>query len=76
MVVLDRKWYDQCPVLVHFNLIHCNPSSFKFYKSWLKTKGFNKVVSVVVNEFIVKAGWSNFVMFKNKLKFIKNHIHG
>lgn len=70
--MLDRKWSDHCPILLHANLVDYRPSSFKTFNFWLHMEGFDEVFIRAISEFVVDPGWNKFVLFKNKLKFIKS----
>nr|KAJ0216202.1 hypothetical protein LSAT_V11C300102750 [Lactuca sativa] len=72
--VLDRRWSDHCPIFLHVSLVDYGPSSFKFFNSLLELDVFNDMVKDAIKEFVVDMSWSKFVLFKNKLKFLKDQI--
>ena len=51
--VLDRKWSDHCPILLHYNMVDFGPSPFKFFNSWLSLEVFADVVKGVVADFVI-----------------------
>nr|KAJ0208910.1 hypothetical protein LSAT_V11C400195770 [Lactuca sativa] len=69
VLVLDWKWSDRCPILLHSNMVNFGPSPFKFFNSWLSLEGFADVVKGVMADFVSDSSWSKFVVFKNKLKY-------
>ncbi|CAH1446166.1 unnamed protein product [Lactuca virosa] len=74
VAVLDRLWSDHSPILLHEVKVAYGPPPFRFFNSWMLLDGFDEMIRASVSEFEVNQSWSKFVVFKNKLKFIKNRI--
>ncbi|XP_071708269.1 uncharacterized protein [Rutidosis leptorrhynchoides] len=67
VMVLDRKWSDHSPILLHLRKDDYGPIPFKFFKSWLQRPNFDDVIVSGLTEF-------NNVKLHTKLKLLKNHI--
>ncbi|CAH1426155.1 unnamed protein product [Lactuca virosa] len=74
VAVLDRLWSDHCLILLHEVKVAYGPPPFRFFNSWMELDRFDEMIRSSVSEFVVNQSWSKFVVFKNKLKFIKNRI--
>nr|KAJ0210606.1 hypothetical protein LSAT_V11C400161050 [Lactuca sativa] len=74
VTVLDRKWSDHYPILIHDYKVDYGPTPFRFYNSWLVMGGLDGVCMGCSDDFVVNHIWSKFVLFKNEMKFNKNRI--
>lgn len=72
MIILPRKFFDHCPILLLSQCFDFGLMLFRFFNSWLSLEGFDG---------IVKKAWENSFpsgtsdrRFAHKLKAVKNDI--
>ncbi|KAL5127663.1 putative ribonuclease H protein [Glycine soja] len=70
--VLDRDFFDHCPILLRSTTVDWGPRPFKVMDWWLKDKDFHKMVSHRWGNYH-PSGWGGYAL-KLKLKFIKGCI--
>ncbi|XP_071705051.1 uncharacterized protein [Rutidosis leptorrhynchoides] len=75
--VLPNLWSDHCPIILFNDHVDYGPSPFKLFSSWFNMSGFDKVVKDAwVNPALLSMcmGKNPFVVFKDKLKFVKSEL--
>nr|GEU96281.1 RNA-directed DNA polymerase, eukaryota [Tanacetum cinerariifolium] len=72
-ITLDRYISDHRPILLRESYLDYGPSPFKFYHYWLKTKGFDKLVSDTWRDTPIGAK-NAMNSLSSKLKYLKSKI--
>ncbi|XP_071728986.1 uncharacterized protein [Rutidosis leptorrhynchoides] len=75
--VLPNLWSDHCLIVIFVDYLNYGPSPFKLFAFWFLLDGFNLVVRNVWLDPHLEPdcyGKNPFIIFKNKLKFVKSKL--
>ena len=70
--ILEKNYFDHCPIIMHSKCIDWGPKPFKVYHGWLMNKDYHKLVRDYWSESQPK-GWGGYVL-KCKLQTLKQRL--